>query len=487
MLKRAYIPGALPARKKRRAIKERQNRLPADDLPSPLIHSDDEVSASDVESADPSLQVSDADRPASIKVEIRSVRNQIIEEVLQKATEKGIDIPDQNMYCGKDPRLFRDIFAFKDFIRRMYNCQRIGIDITTLRLKHGSDEGAVDMNILNKSWDGVLEIFNDKNNGNYVVYVAFEPVDDPEVSIYESPEPPSEARTFFDTRNAEVQLDGPLNEIGEEPKPKAFRYRDDQRRYYSGYDVDTEHGRREWQRRLLANLSCNATAARLKLEKLPESLTSAQKMSITTAQERMHKEAIEEEGHANTKRNAATDAKYCNLQRAFSGTEYRSGPPVDICVRLLMATKTETGLYRSELLEGFVKCHFYHYQISGAIGLILKLYGQIDAEVLLRKTNRMEHALANDVREAAASLKDICINGAMLADETGFGKTKQALLAAVLHTFFYTERDKSGNECHRPVLLVIPPTLIRQWLVEILNYWPYLIPILSYEDPAFGN
>ncbi|KAJ0425565.1 P-loop containing nucleoside triphosphate hydrolase protein [Aspergillus carlsbadensis] len=154
-------------------------------------------------------------------------------------------------------------------------------------------------------------------------------------------------------------------------------------------------------------------------------------------------------------------------------------------MRLLLATKNDNGLYKSMLLDKFVTSHFYHYQISGAVGIILKLYGQIDAEALLLETDCLQHPQANIVREAAAQLKDICLHGAILADETGFGKTKQSLLAAVLHSILYREKDKRGDECHRPVLLVVPPTLITQWLAEIYDHWPCFIPVLSYEDSGF--
>ncbi|KAL2829917.1 hypothetical protein BDW59DRAFT_28313 [Aspergillus cavernicola] len=185
----------------------------------------------------------------------------------------------------------------------------------------------------------------------------------------------------------------PWNEIGNAPQPKAYKARKYQKRYYSGYEIWTETGRREWQRRLLANLSYNGKAARLKLEKLPGDLSSTQKAFITTTQEKLHREAIEEEEiFANTKGQPGPDTEYCLLQKAFSGTDNRSGPPVDLCMQLVTATRMENGLYKSELLEGFVVSHFYHYQMSGAIGIVLKLYEQINAETLLRKTGQLEHA-----------------------------------------------------------------------------------------------
>jgi SNF2 family DNA or RNA helicase len=154
-------------------------------------------------------------------------------------------------------------------------------------------------------------------------------------------------------------------------------------------------------------------------------------------------------------------------------------------MRLLLATKNDNGLYKSVLLDKFVTFHFYRYQVSGAVGISLKLYGQIDAEALLLATDCLQHPQADMVREAATQQKDICLNGAIHADETGFGKTKQSLLAAVLHSILYTDEDKRGKECHRPVLLVVPPTLITQWVVEIQDYWPFFRPVLSYDDPTF--
>lgn len=175
-------------------------------------------------------------------------------------------------------------------------------------------------------------------------------------------------------------------------------------------------------------------------------------------------------------------AQYYTMQRAFSGTQRRAGPPLDVCMRLLLATKQPNGLYKSELLKDFVKSELYNYQLCGAVGVVLKLYGYVDAELLLAGTGQLDHPQAADVRVAASQLRDICIHGALLADETGFGKTKQALLAAVLHTFLYTEFDDDGEQCYRPILIVLPPTLIRQWAVEIFNEWPLFRVFLSYED-----
>ncbi|CEL03222.1 hypothetical protein ASPCAL04379 [Aspergillus calidoustus] len=383
-----------------------------------------------------------------------------------------------NLCCPHDPRLMTSIFAFKDSIRRLYNCQDIGMDIESLRLQHTSFGFEVETDILTHPWDDTLDLFKGIDPA-YYVYVVFPPVNDPEEGIYESFEALPELRTFFDLQDFNVKLNSsrighrkstvgryffqsdvdvdPMEEIGVAPEPKVFQSKQEQQR----------------------------EAARLKINTLPAELTNGQKTSITAAQDQVHRAAIEEEAFINKEEKRVSESDYYVLQQAFAGGDNRSGPPVDLCMRLLLATQREDGLYKSPLLEKFVTSHFYHYQISGAVGIILKLYGQIDAEALLLATDYLQHPQANMVREAAAQLKDICLHGAILADETGFGKTKQTLLAAVLHSILYMEKDKEGNECHKPVLLVVPPTLISQWLVEIHDHWPCLIPILSYDDSAF--
>lgn len=130
--------------------------------------------------------------------------------------------------------------------------------------------------------------------------------------------------------------------------------------------------------------------------------------------------------------------------------------------------------YHSVLLENFTTSDFYDYQIVGAIGILLKLFGMIDDELLLSGTGfDPQDPRAEKVSSAAGRLRDICIHGAMIADGTGFGKTKQCLLAALLFSFLTKE--------NKPALLIVPASLIYLWVDEIQNHWGKgLRPILSY-------
>jgi SNF2 family DNA or RNA helicase len=145
------------------------------------------------------------------------------------------------------------------------------------------------------------------------------------------------------------------------------------------------------------------------------------------------------------------------------------------------------GRVRSRLLDGLATSNFYTYQISGAVGCILKMYGKVDADKLLRGTNNTKNPRAKDVQNAAASLQHLLVHGCILADEVGLGKTKQSLLAALLHILLYdiTDKDDNSKVLYMPMLLLVPPTLINQWLHEIREYWPCFKAHISYSDHMF--
>jgi SNF2 family DNA or RNA helicase len=164
------------------------------------------------------------------------------------------------------------------------------------------------------------------------------------------------------------------------------------------------------------------------------------------------------------------------MQTAFSGTQARTGPPVDICLQLLDCQVQPDGKVSSSFLQGVTDTKFFPYQISGAVGLVLKLYGSIEESLFAGTSNQ-----ALDMREAARDLEDVKVHGAIMADEVGFGKTKQLLLAAYLHTLLYPQQEA----VYKPILLVVPPTLINQWLEEIRDHWPCFTPVVSYEDHDF--
>lgn len=93
------------------------------------------------------------------------------------------------------------------------------------------------------------------------------------------------------------------------------------------------------------------------------------------------------------------------------------------------------------------------------------------------------------IRAAAAKLRDLQCNGCILADGVGFGKTKQCLLVAYLHTLLMDEKDPADNAktTHKPILMTVPPSLINSWIQEIREEWPYFDLIISYSDHDYAS
>jgi len=123
------------------------------------------------------------------------------------------------------------------------------------------------------------------------------------------------------------------------------------------------------------------------------------------------------------------------------------------------------------------------------MGCILKLYGKIDAEKLLQDTGNTKNPRADVISVAAKQLNDLLLHGAILADDVGLGKTKQALLVGYLHTLLYDARakDDPSKLQHQPILLVVPSTLINQWLAELRECWPCYTIMVSYSDYAYKS
>lgn len=86
---------------------------------------------------------------------------------------------------------------------------------------------------------------------------------------------------------------------------------------------------------------------------------------------------------------------------------------VDAILRVLACERQETGLYKSKLLEGATTSSFYHYQVSGAIGCVLKLYSTINVERLLLAATKPYAFDIEKVRAAAQVLRDLMVHGCL--------------------------------------------------------------------------
>lgn len=238
--------------------------------------------------------------------------------VLKTAREKGIVIPDNQYQLpdNHDPRLFESIFPFKDCLRRLYKCPEIGMDIEGLYLEYiiTSSEEERSVNILIKKWKETLSIFDNKDFSSFKVKVLFAAVKDNGVSLFESFDPLPALTSFFTTAESDFTVNvqnvnknlieylesipaSNSDEVGHPPEPKAFDNKDDFTAYYSGFDVETEEGKRRFQREVLYNLTCNAKSARVTQEMLSSDLGNDDRQIISEIQEAIRQDSIEEESY----------------------------------------------------------------------------------------------------------------------------------------------------------------------------------------------
>jgi hypothetical protein len=277
-----------------------------------------------------------------------------LDEALAKAKAKNIRIPSDHQTLAVDPRLLLSAAAFKDSIRRQFNCENLVIDIRSLEMvytnKNLSKTGRLTKDILQDPWEQSKSTFIDATNEDIILNILFEALDDPDQNIYESFEPPPGVSAFFDTSSGDVATrtdeliatavaafelqqrdasalptsdiasstpaEGRENlpafldlafscgttgaDIGSIPDPrKKFPRAQDHKSlvaYYDGFDVTTEEGKRNWQRRILEKLSMNSTAANVKLEKLPKSFSKDQTDAIEEARFIGERMAVAREG-----------------------------------------------------------------------------------------------------------------------------------------------------------------------------------------------
>ncbi|KAH0264376.1 hypothetical protein KCU91_g12087, partial [Aureobasidium melanogenum] len=268
------------------------------------------------------------------------------------------------------------------------------------------------------------------------------------------------------------------------------------KRYYDGIDVTQPEQLLQWQKSTLEKITTTAKFTSTSYEKPKKGVLSKEEekkvaesrfLGAQTAESRERNdtefdqdmsqgETTSPESVQQRKQALEDNERYYTLRAAYSGTQAQVGPPLDLCLQLLACEQQPSGLWRSKLFTEATDSDFYHYQISGAVGCILKLYGRIDVDALLSKSKKPYAFDVEKVRQAADKLHDLLIHGAVLGDDVGFGKTKQLLLIGHLHTLLSKDSE------HRPTLLVVPSTLVHGWIKEIRNHWKCFRLVVSFED-----
>jgi hypothetical protein len=281
------------------------------------------------------------------------------------------------------------------------------------------------------------------------------------------------------------------DDIGQRPDP-LVRFADDttaMQEYYDGLDISQHDNLRQWQNSTLKKITTTAHFSSTSYEKpkrgvlskdVEKTVADSRFLGTQTAESRERRENKSQdeptspESLQERKQALEDNERYYTLRASYSGTQAQVGPPLDLCLELLACEEQPNGLWRSKLLADATSSDFYHYQISGAVGCILKLYGRIDVDKLLSKSKQPYAFDVEKVRRAAERLHDLLVHGVVLADDVGFGKTKQLLLIGYLHMLL--------GDKNLPTLLVAPSTLVHGWIKEIRAHWKCFQLVVSFED-----
>ncbi|KGO68052.1 Helicase, C-terminal [Penicillium expansum] len=426
--------------------------------------------------------------------------------VLEDAKTRGFATPPEDQLLERDPVGFESGESFRDYLRHLLNCGNIRMCVKGFKLTYVSGDTKMKkgIDIRRARWRDTQQVFRDSDeNSDFVITLEVEAIDeeDDEAPLFESdyifpavrqmaqeriqypPAPNEEDQALLDPAETTEAIESSFDEsleyaqfIGVSSSCNApsrnFQSEETKLAYYSGFDVDTDDGRRQWRKETINAITENCTLTRV----APNRLTVASKEELNgldSANMLTHDEAQD-------LLEKTDDADYYTIHQASSGSQERVGPYLDLSLELLMCTEVTgaPGQYLSSLVSpAQTTCQFFHYQIVAAVGILLKLNGHIHGRALLKAcgveatSNRAKKAI-----KAAEKLTDLQTYGSIVADSTGFGKTKETLLALLIQCLI--------SKVNKPSMILVPAPLVAQWLKEAKEYWPGLRVILSHGDPT---
>jgi hypothetical protein len=174
----------------------------------------------------------------------------------------------------------------------------------------------------------------------------------------------------------------------------------------------------------------------------------------------------------------ASRARYYAYQTAIGGTSACVGPPIETSARALQMRRIDDNGEEAYEYINFsyneVKRKPKPYQVNGAAWALASLYSEIP----------FEEDASEDVKTAAADLRRPKVPGILILDQTGTGKSIQAMQIVLGRGRPCAIRGLDQRPIYKPIFLAAPQNLIRQWAREILFEWPIFDLLISYDDGA---
>jgi hypothetical protein len=252
-------------------------------------------------------------------------------------------------------------------------------------------------------------------------------------------------------------------------------------KFYEGHDTTTPEGLLAWQRATVQRLtgsdkrkivgdSAKKKLGGIKIDKTEEAMLNQARKD---GEHRVF--ALDEA----SRRDKAATEHYYNLAQIRTGTNSQVGLPLRPCAKALelepFRDERRRLMYRGTG-KTFGQKAFFPWQVTGACTAIVGAFGCMP----------VRDDAPEDVKEAAESLKGLAIGGKMICDQTGLGKSM--LLLMNLHLArSVQEFDGDGNPIYRMMALMVPASVIKQWADDILDDWPELNLVISYDDTGLSG
>lgn len=383
----------------------------------------------------------------------------------------------------------------RDRVREAFKVHEYDGQLEQLTLLCGEEEVAA----LNADWDGIFKDLQQHTGATFSCLLRER--DDAE-SPWEYGGPPVTLRGFLDVQQDDVapkqhqapeetervqrqifQLTVPKLETPFEPLKLFGNDKDRLKKAYGGFDVSTPEGRQDWQLKYLPRLAGTDPVryvedGKLKeFRKYSEALNAAQTDGVMQAVDL--EQAQDNDGDAKQALYEVGRKRYYAYQTAIGGTAASAGPPIETSARALrmkLVKGAEEEQYEyTQYSKEQVKRYPKPYQVNGAAWGLSTLFGEIRFN---------EDNVPNNVRSAATKLKRLEVPGLFYFDQTGLGKSVQSLQVALGLGRPFTRYLATGKLTHKPMMLLAPQNLIRQWAREILFHWKVFTLVISYDDGA---
>ncbi|KAI9782077.1 MAG: hypothetical protein M1839_005423 [Geoglossum umbratile] len=256
--------------------------------------------------------------------------------------------------------------------------------------------------------------------------------------------------------------------------------------HHSGRDAHTDIGKIQWQHFALEEVT----------QAMPTAVFRTRSSRVSSGEE-LDREtlALLNESREMGERNAMSHDSESDMQRfydihgIFAGSNTQIGLAVDLA-KLVLGFESVSQNDASDETEPIrSKCTlfkignkedltFFDWQVNGACQMLLRTLGYVPLPAA--------HKTRPEVKSALGRLSCLAVHGGILADQTGLGKTKQTLLFLSYYTQFHIEMHDQ-SPVHRPILLVVPSQVVKQWADDIIDYFPDFNLLISYDPTVLGH